>query len=285
MSPQTLAKAIDTLAANADAAYVTSIGKVQDRLYNQLVAVLKELELDDEGYILQNGTNRKILSTATDKINEVFKSSLYVSAVNNYINVIPKIDLQNVKYFTAIDEGFKLNRVFIKNLQAEAIATVERFVLRDGLASQVINPLSQILNSNVNSGGKFSGFLDQIRTFVLGNDQVEGRALSYSKTYLSNSLFQYSRAFQQSVTADLGLVWYRYTGGVIDRSRDFCIERNGNFYHQKEVESWANLTWKGKDPLTTSSSIFILAGGFSCRHELIPVSESIVPQTDLDRIS
>src|SRR5690554_492028 len=102
MTPQLLAKAIDTLAADADAAYVKSIGKVQDRLYNQLVAILKELELDDEGYILQNGSNRKLLSTATDKINEVFKSSLYVSAVNSYVNTIPKIDLQNVKYFTSI---------------------------------------------------------------------------------------------------------------------------------------------------------------------------------------
>lgn len=284
MNPQDLAKAIEALILEADYRYVTAIGKVQEKLYSQLVGIIKGLELNGDGYIIQNSKNRKILNSANDKINEVFKSNLYVSAVNNYVNVIPKIDVQNAKYFTAISDGFKPNRIFIKNLQADAIATVERFVLQDGLAAQVISPLSQILNSNINSGGRFSGFLDQIKTFVLGNDKVEGRALSYSKTYLSNSLFQYSRAYQQSVTADLGLTWYRYVGGVIENSREFCRERNGNYYHQSEIEKWADLSWRGKDPLTTSSSIFILVGGFSCRHELIPVSEGIVPKSDLDRI-
>lgn len=285
MTPQSLAKAIDTLAADADAAYVQSIGKVQDRLYNQLVAILKELELDGEGYILQNGTNRKILSSANDKINDVFKSSLYVTAVNNYVNVIPKIDLQNVKYFTAIDEGFKPNRIFLKSLQSDTIATIERYILRDGLQSQVINPLSQILSQNVNTGGRFSGFLDQIKTFIKGDDKVEGRAMSYTKTYLRDSLFTYSRTFQQAVTSDLGLEYYAYVGGLIETSREFCRERSGKFFSQKEVESWASLEWAGKKAGTTESSIFIFAGGWSCAHEIIPVHISIVPKDVIDRNS
>jgi hypothetical protein len=70
----------------------------------------------------------------------------------------------------------------------------------------------------------------------------------------------------------------------MDKTRPFCEERVGNFYHQKEIESWANIDWQGKRPGTTSSSIFIYCGGYNCRHSLIPVSETLVPKIDLDRM-
>lgn len=283
MNPDELANNIDTIVGAADARYTNAIARVQKDLYNQLSVILKDLELDPDGYIKQNSANRKVMSKAEAKIQEVFSSSLYTAAVSNYVSTVPKVDVQNVKYFKSIDTTFSPKRQFLTNLQNETIATVERYVLRDGLQSQVVQPLIQILNQNINSGGQFSGFLQQVRDYVVGNDQVEGRALSYSRTYLRDSLFTYSRTYQQSVTNDLGLEWYLYQGGATDKSRDFCLERKGNFYHQKEVEDWADLQWKGKKQGTTSSSIFLFAGGWNCADSLIPVSIMIVPQIVIDR--
>lgn len=283
MNPEELAQVIETLIINADSRYVSAIGRAQKDLHNQLTGILKELELDQDGYIKQNAGNRKILTTADNKINEVFSSSIYTTAVNNYVNVISKIDVQNTKYFTSIDEGFKPKKLFLKNLQADTIATVEKYVLRDGLQSQVINPLSQILNQNVNSGGQFAGFQQQVRDYILGNAQVEGRALSYTRTYLRDSMFTYSRTYQQSITNDLGLEYYLYSGGLIDKSRPFCIHRAGNYYSHKEIESWASEEWAGKKQGTTESSIFLFAGGWNCAHSIIPVSSSIVPKEVIER--
>jgi hypothetical protein len=224
------------------------------------------------------------MSKAEAKIQEVFSSSLYTAAVSNYVSTVPKVDVQNVKYFKSIDTTFSPKRQFLTNLQNETIATVERYVLRDGLQSQVVQPLIQILNQNINSGGQFSGFLQQVRDYVVGNDQVEGRALSYSRTYLRDSLFTYARTYQQSVTNDLGLQWYLYSGGLMDKSREFCVHRSGNYYHHQEVESWASESWQGKKQGTTESSIFLFAGGWNCSHEIIPVSSLIVPPSDLERI-
>jgi hypothetical protein len=283
MSPKSLAQAIDDLIRETDAAYLIAITRVQDRLHSQIVAVLKDLELDSEGYILQNSANRKIISKANDKINEIFNSNLYTTAVSNYINIIPEVERLNIRYFSDVADGFKANRLFLKSLQSETIATVEKYILRDGLQSQVIGPLSQILNQNVNSGGQFSGFLDQIKSYIQGNDNVEGRAMSYTRTYLRDTLFTYSRTFQQSVTNDLGLEYYLYSGGLIETSRPFCEERNGKYFHHKEIESWASMNWAGKKQGTTESSIFLFAGGWNCGHQLIPVSSSIVPKEVLER--
>lgn len=284
MEPNALAQAIEELILKADARYVTNITALQKDLYNQVLVILKDLELDD-GYIMQTSANRRILNKADDKINEIFRSNLYIAAVTNYVSVVKKVDQQNIKYFDSIKESFQSNRVFLKNLQTDAIATVEKYILQDGLKAQVINPLSQILSQNVNTGGQFSGFIDQIKDFIVGNPDVEGRALRYTRVYLRDILFQYSRSYQESVTSDLGLDWYLYSGGIIDTSREFCVERAGKFFHRSEIEKWADLTWRGKIAGTTASSIFVFVGGHACSHSLIPVSKVIVPTEDLERIA
>lgn len=282
MTPQELAKVIDDLVNSADLRFTSAVSRVQKDLYNQLTVILKDLELKD-GYIKQSAENRKIVSKANAKINEIFGGSMYVAAVTNYVSVVPKIDLQNVKYFEAIDSSFKPNRAFLTNLQKDTIATIEKYILLDGLQSQVISPLSQILNQNVNSGGSFAGFMDQVKTYVLGNDQVEGRAMSYTRTYIRDSLFTYSRTYQQSITNDLGLEYYLYSGGIIDKTRPFCESRAGKYFSHKEIESWASEEWAGKKQGTTESSIFLFAGGWNCGHQIIPVSKLIVPQDVIDR--
>jgi hypothetical protein len=283
MDPEALARAIDLLIQNADKRYIESLTRIQAELNNQLLAILKDLELDAEGYIKQSANNRKILRDADKAINELFGSTPYTTAVSRYVSVIGKIDAQNVTYFSSLSESFSPNKQFLRNLQSDTIASIEKNILSDGLQSQVIEPLSKILNQNVNSGGKFAGFLEQVRNYILGNDQVEGRAMSYTRTYLRDSLFTYSRTYQQAITSDLGLTYYLYSGGVIDKSRPFCEERAGKFFSHKEIEAMASLEWAGKKQGTTESSIFLFAGGWNCAHQIIPVSTLIVPQEVIDR--
>lgn len=284
MTPQQVANSIEGLIISANETYATQIVRVQSKLYNDLVTILKFIETDADGNILQNAGNRAILRAGQNQFDKTIQSSGYQDAVENHLKVIPKIDDLNADYFESVSSAFKPNRVFIRQLQASTIETVNSFVLQDGLQSQVAAPLNQILNQNINSGGSFSGMLKQLEIYTKGSDQVEGRLLRYTRTYISDTLFNYSRAFQQSVTADLKLEWYSYSGGIQDKTRPFCEERAGKFYHHKEVEAWASLDWQGKNQLTTESSIFIFCGGWNCRHSLIPVSEIIVPPEDLARI-
>ena len=53
----------------------------------------------------------------------------------------------------------------------------------------------------------------------------------------------------------------------------------GKFYKKEEVEKWANQNWAGKREGTTASTIFIYAGGYNCRHQIIYVSEAAVPSS------
>jgi hypothetical protein len=283
MKPGELADEIEKLIVSANEKLLATIGKLQNLLFNRLNIVIKDLELDSEGYIKQSSSNRKVLRDAQSEFDNTVKASGFAKAVETHLKTIPKLDTLNTDYFKSISESFSTNRNFIRDLQKQIIQEVNQFILQDGLQANVKIPLNQILNTNVNSGGSFSGFQDQLRDFIKGNDQAEGRLLRYVRTYISDVLFNYSRAWQQAVTADLKLEYYLYSGGLMDTSRPFCTERAGQYFHQKEIEAWAELEWKGKNPLTTKSSIFILAGGYSCRHQIIPVHEIIVPKDVIER--
>lgn len=284
MSASRVAEQIEGLIVEANGKYASQIIRVQNKLYNDLVTILRFIDLDGEGYIRQNSGNRAILRAAQDQFTKTINSSIYQSALEQHLDVIPEIDSLNETYFESVSSAFKPNRAFIASIQKQTIETVNSLILQDGLASQVKLPLNQILQQNINTGGSFTGMLNQLRTFIQGNESLYGRLVSYSRGILRDALFQYARSYQNSVTEDLGLVWYRYVGGIIDKSREFCRDRNGGYFHQKEIESWADLEWQGKNNLTTKSSIFIFAGGHNCTHSFIPVHESIVPKEDKDRI-
>ncbi len=283
MSAEDLANEIESLIIEANSVFADDILKVQDKLYSNLISKLKDLDTDKDGYILQTAKNRKVLDEAQTVIDETLSGYQYQNAINRHTSIISKIDDLNSSYFSSVSSSFAANRTFIKSLQTQAFDTIETYLLGDGLGFQVKTPLVQIINENINTGGSFSGFLEQIRTFIKGTPDLDGRLLSYSRGLLRDTLFNYARAYQNSVTSDLGLQFYLYSGGLIDKSRPFCIQRAGNYYHQLEIESWASEDWKGKNPLTTKSSIFVLVAGYNCSHQLIPVHEIIVPKSDIER--
>lgn len=283
MRPVEVAEAIEQEIIGITDKFSTQIIEFEAHVYGRLLSTIKELDLDNDGYILQNTKNRKILAAAENVLDTFLPGDQLASVISNTLSVIPKLDAINNEYFGSISDTFTPNRNFIKSLQAQTIESIEANLLSDGLTAQVKNPIIDILNRNINSGGKFTGFVDELKMFVRGDNQVEGRILRYSRNYLRDALFQYSRTYQQATTRDLDIEFYIYAGGLIDSSRPFCIDRAGNYYHQKEIESWASLKWAGKNPLTTESSIFTLAGGYSCAHSLIPVSINIVPDDVIHR--
>jgi hypothetical protein len=283
LEPETLAEKIEEAIISAASKWVKNVTTVQDEIYDSVVLKLKDLELDSDGFIKQNSANRKILREAQGQFDAIVSDSKYKSNLLGYLKVIPKLDDLNESYFKAVSEAFTPNKIYINQLRAQTLETVNGLILQDGFVAQVKIPLNGILNQNVNTGGSFSGMLDQLRIFIKGNEKVEGKLISYSNNIIKDALFQYARSFQQSVVSDLKLKWYLYAGGLIDRSRPFCIERAGKYFTEEEIKSWVPLEWSGKNKLTTQSSIFILVGGHACSHQLIAVSELIVPAEDIAR--
>ncbi len=283
MTPDELSTRIGTITDKATANLSKDVSASQKALYGDLEALLSKLELDSEGLIKQSQANRKLLL----KVDGVFNSSLnqsgYYDGLENFTGNFATLTAANEKYFDFILDSFTVDSHYIKSLQKSSIAEIETLLANDGLEAAIKQPLKQILNTNVNTGASLSDMLKQVREFIVGSPDAEGKLLRYSKQITRDSLFNYSSSLQESVSQKSGLQFYIYSGHVDTDSRDFCIARVGKYFHKKEVENWASLSWAGKRPGTTSSTIFIYRGGFFCGHSLIPVSEKVVPQEVIDR--
>lgn len=281
MSAQQLAEEIETLIGSGIDTFSVEVERIQNLIYNRLVAGLKDLELDDDGFILQSASNRRILQQAEQVVDDLLPGESFTKVVSDVLGIIPQIEALNADYFSGLSSKFKLNRQFLTALQDQTIEKIEGTLLQDGLRFAIRDPLKDILVQNVNTGGQFSGMLGQVRNYIHGDSSLDGRLISYSRGILRDTLFDYSRAFQQAVTVDLKLEYYMYAGGIMDKTRPFCAERAGRFFHESEIKKWADQEWEGKRRGTTESSIFVFCGGYNCAHSMVPVDKSIVPQEDL----
>lgn len=284
MTPNELATRIETIVAQAEERFKGVITKTQRRVYNSMVALLKDLELDPDGYIKNNSANRKLLQKSGEAFNSAVKRSNYLGGVSAYAGTMTALSAENAAYFETLSSAFSPNKQFIKSLQKQTIESLENTLLNEGLSANVKQPLLNILNQNVNGGGSFSGMLDQVKGFIQGIDR-EGALQRYARTWTSDALFTFNRSYQMAVSSDLGLEWYYYGSGLTKDSREFCIERTDMYWQQTDVEGWALLSWGGKNPNTTESSIFFYCGGYNCRHSLIPVSEAGVPDMNKDALA
>lgn len=283
MTPDQLSAKVDTIVTAFENSFGKQINSTQKALFEQMQNLLNKLDLNPDGTIIQNQANRKILARADEAYNTAFNQSGYYEALNQSPNTIASLTGANSEYFTAVIEGFTPSAQYITNLQRQTVSQLEGLLANEGLETMMKKPILDILNQNINSGASLSDVTAQLREFILGSEKLEPTLARYSKQIASDTFFNFNRAMQEAVSQNAGLEYYIYSGGVIADSREFCIARHGKYYHKKEVEKWASISWQGKRKGTTSSTIFVYAGGYMCRHQLIAVSEAIVPKSVIER--
>src|SRR5688572_3198968 len=132
MTPEELAEQIASLIAGTEQTFTAAIGRIQDSLYRRISAVVKDLSLDADGYILQNAENRTILRRTEGIFDEVIKGNAYQNAIEQSLSTVPDVDSLNQSYFETISNAFKPNRIFIKSLQQQVIRNINTYLLQDG---------------------------------------------------------------------------------------------------------------------------------------------------------
>lgn len=90
-----------------------------------------------------------------------------------------------------------------------------------------------------------------------------------SKT-VQDAVMQFDGAFMRGQFKRKEVKYFRYEGGLVNTSREFCMEHQGQVYTEDEVyRIWAGSDWSGKIP----GDPFIVRGGYNCNHFWVPVDE------------
>ncbi len=138
------------------------------------------------------------------------------------------------------------------------------------LISELKEPIMYILFEYIEGEANFEKTLEKLG-YLLDKYNIEGD--NYESA--SEVIKQYKRAQGQILANKFNVQYFRYSGTVIEDSRQFCKQRVSKIFSKNEIESWSNLEWEGKIENTNPDNIFFRCGGKGCRHSIRPVSEKM----------
>lgn len=265
-------------------AFADAMQPVQKDFYNRIVALTKDLSVDSAGMIKPTVANFNIIA----KIRQEFQKVVYdkrfqghVKGINQTLSDIT--DLQD-NFFTEATPDFTQPSI-IATYQKQAFTDTVQSLTGAGMSENVVNAVVDIVNTGVTEGQSFVTMSDALKEAMIGNDEIDGKLVSYSKQIVSDAMHGQARNYNARVADDLGLQWYEYVGPLKDTSREWCIAlEEKRWIHESELASICRgnidgdkVSLAGLMPDTNSENVISRCGGYNCRHHMVPVPSERVP--------
>jgi hypothetical protein len=298
MTAEELGSNIEDIILKAVEDFNEGLETSQVNAYNKLIGSVKELTLDARGNIKKTAANVKVLKSISKSIEDTLLTDAYKKRVGKYLQSFEAVEAQQTLYFNVIKEGFKANPM-IESIKQQSIQNTVSALTESGLNQAFTQPVKDILIKNISTGGSYSALNEELRTFVIGNEEVDGAFLKHTKATTTDAVKSYNSTYNQSIAQDLGLQFYRYVGGLKDTSRAFCEERNKKYFHIEEIRAWGRgekccglewpikkngaAYWDGMKKGTNENNILINRGGWTCNHQYVAVSQAVVPDEVVKR--
>ncbi len=271
---------------------LTSIERSELKLLRELQGLLKELTTKD-GRIVQDIKNLERAGLIVDKLRELFYGSDYTDAVAKFALEFDNQTILANEYLQKAFTTFEGSTFAVAGV-AKAKENAVKLLIEALPESELFNPVKSILEEAVSSGARYSDTLDALAPYFEGKD---GGALKrYANTYAHDAFAISDRSYMNTISDELEAQWFQYSAGTVSGTRAFCMERHEKYFHYKEIEGWANGErvagertpdsngdWQGKIEGTSEQTIFTYAGGWNCRHSIVPVSILVVPRSVIER--
>lgn len=272
-------------------AFVNFSIQFQKDTLSDIVSLLSTLDREG-GNIALTQRNLVLIEEIGNGITELFSGDDYLDAVAAFAGEFDVQQTINSSYFQELVDDYQ-EPIIATELVERGKTNAIGLLVDDAIVDNIANPIKSQISSAVSSKASYTDTLNVIRTLWTGDDNLDGLLQRYSRQIVSDAFAMTDASYGKTVSDELGLDWFLYTGGLIKTTRCFCKERNGKFYHRKEIEGWgmgkgigacrSGELWAGSMRGTNSETIFIMRGGYNCQHNFGAVSESVVPQVDIER--
>ena len=261
---------------------LTDIQKAEKGIYGKVVTLLNRLKKDSDGNLIISKYNIAISSEIVNELKTIVLTKDYLDSLREFINGMDEQALANDAYFAKIFDNFKISATADAVLERAKTAALDQ-LLGAPMEAEFVKPMADIIDTAISSGSSFTDLSNQIKDFVLGTPEVDGKLASYSSQVSYDSFAFADRAYTNIIAEEMGAEWYVWNGRLLETSRPFCEDRKGKYFHYKEIEAMADLEWQGKAEGTNAQTIFIVAGGYRCIDSILPVSISVVPNDVVQR--
>lgn len=272
------------------------IPKIQKEIFADIQEQLKRLDTTN-GKIKTTVANLKVVTSIKNKLLRLILTPEYKKEVKDFIKAFNEITTLQNQYWQSVEKEFK-PRALLKEIKTQAIADTVKSLTASGIGSTIQEQISDILRTNITTGGSYADLNDQLRESLV-NTKTDGLLLKYTKQITTDAINQYSAQYTQAVSNDLGFEWFAYQGSDIKTTRPFCdamtdfryfhiteipdlLAAKDLYYMKDGVKTKVPIYEKtklphGMIPGTNPANFQINRGGYNCGHQIRPVSAALVP--------
>jgi hypothetical protein len=269
--------------------------KIQEQIYRRLLIFQKELIIQGDT-ITNSVKNIKLLSDLKSDLESIIlDDSDYLESVTKFAKLYDKVTDLNFAYFKALEKKFKPPKV-MEAVKKQSVSLVLDSLTEAGMNTNLINPVREMINTYVTTGGSYSQLSKELNNYINGTPTIDGALVKYTKLVTTDAINQYTATVNQVVSADLGWEWFRYVGSNIKTTRTFCkaltqkqyYHRSelpkiikGNFAEFKEMKGQLNQRTglpQGMIEDTNVSNFQTYRGGYNCGHQAYPIPNYLVPK-------
>lgn len=273
-----------------------SIPAIQKKILSRVIDLAKDFIIPAKS-VKDQATNLKLIAKIKGELEPIIMSKEYKAQVTDFTGLFDDVEKLQNTYFSTISTGFKANALLKQIKKTNIELTVDKLT-ENGLNSNVTDKIRDILNRKVVTGSSFSELVSEVSDFLTDKEGKPGALSRYARQITNDSLNVYSAQYTKAVTDDLGLTWYKYVGTLVDKSRAFCkaliAAKEGcmPYIHESQLNEIAKgnicgktVSLEGLYKDTDGANLQTNRGGWNCGHQLMPVSEAVVPKALRDKFS
>lgn len=268
----------------------TSAERAQLDAWRTVEPLLRDMDVDSTGNIIQSDANINRIGLIADELNKVLAGGEYKDAVSKFLSQIEAGVNLSTEIAQKFEAGFEPTEAQRRLVQISKQNAINSF-FGSGLRQVVSQPFLEQLTANVAARAPLRDAVKALSQTIIGTKEIDGKLLKNVRTVASTAQAIADSSYSAAINEQLGIQWFQYLGGEIPTTRPFCEHRQGEIFHRKEIEAWGrgensagindikNGTWAGRIDNTDERTIFVNRGGWECRHSLVPVPASKVPET------
>lgn len=215
----------------------TASEKVQRKLWGELQPLVSSLEVDKDGNVAQTEKNIRKIGEITDALNKLLAGKDYTDAIKVFLADIDKGVEITDELARKIEASFEPDKV-MRDILTLSKQNAINSLIGDTMRSRVTLPFVEELTMAIASRAKLGDTVKALKTVIEGSPETDGRLVANVKNVAITAQAIADRAYSAAVAESIGVVWYKYVGGVIETSRDFCEHRNRKFFHINEIRDW-----------------------------------------------
>ena len=141
----------------------------------------------------------------------------------------------------------------------------DSFLWNMGMMGELRQRVQDMVMNAIASSQKFSVLVSNIKPLFKSTNKQRSALSKYYLKYAYNPIMNIMSRTSYALAQKYGYTHFEYVGGLVEKSRAFCIEREGKTFTMEEGKSWNDLDWSGK---IDGLDFFVQIGGTNCIHHL-----------------